>query len=186
MCKSTREMSDPDHGHWKGINDGPEDKGEDKQSDDKKILARTLSEAKSMCILSDAKTEISTVTELPPSKLKLPQLANDTTERVFPIRSVLSFDSNPSSALQTPSLDKLETPFSPFTDVLRTNGTINERIGSGFNKRPNYLARMRQERGSYSGVSPSLPIVPTLAHPFPESKSSSSNSHASPEPPSLL
>ena len=176
-------MSGPDgHGHWKVIYDGPEDKDkEDKQSDDEEILARTLSEPKSMCILSDAKTEMSTVTELHPPKLKLPQLASDTTERVFPIRSILSFDSNPSSALQTPSLDKLETAFSPFTDALKKNGTI----GVGSIKRPNYLARMRKERGSYSGVSPSLSIVPTLDNPFPESMSSSPNRCGSPETPSL-
>lgn len=167
--------------HWKVTYNGPD--GQNKKSDDKIILARTLSEPKMMCILSNAKTEISKVTELPPSKLKLPQLASETTERVFPIRSVLSFDSNPSSALQTPSLDKLESPFSPFTDVF-TNGSINEKIRAS-NKRPNYLVRMRKERGSYSGVSPSLPIVPTLAHPHQVSETCSSDARASPEAPSL-
>jgi len=146
--------------------------GDDK-SDKKEILAQALSEPKSLCILSDAKIEISTVTELPPSKLKFPQLS-DTTERIFPIRSVLSFDSNPSSALQTPSLDKLETPFSPITDAIQNNGII----GIGSIKRPNYLARMHKERGSYSEVSPSLPIVPTLGNPFPESGINSPNSRS--------
>lgn len=170
-----------DDGLWRAMYDGPEDK--DKQWDDKKTLPQTLSKPKTVCILSDAKTEISTVTEPPPAKLKLPQLSSDTTERVFPIRSVLSFDSSPSSALQTPSLDKLETPFSPFTDALR-NGSIDERI-EAFNKRPNYLLRMHKERGSYSGVSPSLPIVPTLSHPFPESEICPSDGRTSPETISL-
>ncbi|KAJ6127002.1 CheY-like superfamily [Penicillium sp. IBT 18751x] len=182
MCKLASDMKGTagDH-HWKVIYHGPEDRK--KQSDDKKVLARTLSEPKTMCILSHVKTEISTVTELPRSKLKLPQLAKETTERVFPIRSVLSFDSNPSSALQTPSLDKLETPFSPFNDVF-TNGSIDERIGAS-KKRPNYLVRMRKDRGSFSGVSPSLPIVPTLGHPFPGSEASPFNARSSPEHPTL-
>ncbi|KAI2692070.1 hypothetical protein DTO013E5_6743 [Penicillium roqueforti] len=79
--------------------------------------------------MSDNKTEVSTVAELLSPKLKLPQLGTESAERVFPVRSVVSFDSTPSSALQTPSLDKLETPISPFSDTWSA-GFSNEQAGS--------------------------------------------------------
>lgn len=79
--------------------------------------------------MSDNKTEISTVAELLFPKLKLPQLGTDSAERVFPVRSVVSFDSTPSSALQTPSLDKPETPISPFSDTWSA-GFTNEQAGT--------------------------------------------------------
>ncbi|KAJ5467106.1 hypothetical protein N7475_004858 [Penicillium sp. IBT 31633x] len=97
-------------------------------SDRRQTLARTLSLPKSMCILSGTKTEVSTVAEPVSPRLKLPQLGTETTERVFPVRSVVSFDSTSSSALQTPSLDKLETPTSPFADTW-TTGPTNEYPG---------------------------------------------------------
>lgn len=75
--------------------------------------------------MSDTKTEISSVTELLSPKLKLPQLGTETAERVFPVRSVVSFDSAPSSSLPTPSLEKLETSISPFSDA------VVEDLGSG-------------------------------------------------------
>jgi light-regulated signal transduction histidine kinase (bacteriophytochrome) len=125
-------MSSPsdikDNGDWTVIYDEQNGKNEDKLYDRRKTLARTLSISKRMCILSDTKTEISTVAELLSPKLKLPQLDNESTERVFPVRSVCSFDSTPSSALQTPSLDKLETSASPFSDTW-TGGFCNEQPG---------------------------------------------------------
>ncbi|KAJ5093735.1 CheY-like superfamily [Penicillium angulare] len=135
----------------------------------RKTLAQTLSIPKSMCILSDKKTEISTVTELASPKLKLPQLGNGTVERVFPVRSVVSFDSTPSSALQTPSLDKLESPIPPWGDSPRIN-TVDDSTGglpkgstTDINardpkpRRPNYLTRMHHQL-SLSNISPSLRV----------------------------
>ncbi|OJJ30278.1 hypothetical protein ASPWEDRAFT_121265 [Aspergillus wentii DTO 134E9] len=52
----------------------------------------------------------SSISVVIPSRLKLPQLSPDLTERVFPIRSVVSVDSNPSSAAQTPSVEQ-DSPF---------------------------------------------------------------------------
>ncbi|KAJ5720437.1 CheY-like superfamily [Penicillium malachiteum] len=141
--------------------------GQDHQhlSNDRQTLARPLSIPKSMSILSDKKTDLSTVTELVSPRLKLPKLGNDTVERVFPVRSVVSFDSTPSSALQTPSLDKLESPITPFADSVRANGTPDERTGmysrksmrdtESLPRRPNYLTRMRQQP-SLSNISPSI------------------------------
>lgn len=108
--------------------------------------------------MSDNKTEISTVAELLSPKLKLPQLGTYSAERVFPVRSVVSFDSTPSSTLQTPSLDKLETPISPFSDTWGA-GFTNEQAGcqpknppgksmnaeDGVSKRPDYLTRLHQK-----------------------------------------
>ncbi|KAJ6008483.1 CheY-like superfamily [Penicillium herquei] len=151
-----------DESEWKVIYNG-----QDHQhlSNGRQNLARTLSIPKSMCILSDKKTDLSTVTELVSQRLKLPKLGNDIVERVFPVRSVVSFDSTPSSALQTPSLDKLESPITPFADSVRANGTPDERTGiysrksvrdpESVPRRPNYLARMRQQP-SLSNISPSL------------------------------
>ncbi|CAG8420152.1 unnamed protein product [Penicillium salamii] len=114
-------MSSPtdvkDYGDWTVVHD-EDGQTENKLSDRRKTLARTLSIPKTMCIMSDTKTEISTVTELFSPKLKLPQLGNESAERVFPVRSAVSFDSTPSSALPTPSLEKLETPISPLSDTL--------------------------------------------------------------------
>ncbi|CAG7949857.1 unnamed protein product [Penicillium olsonii] len=108
-----------DNSDWTVIHDDEKDgKKETKLSERRKTLSRTLSIPKTMCIMSDTKTEISTVTELLSPKLKLPQLGDESAERVFPVRSVVSFDSTPSSALPTPSLEKLETPISPFSDTL--------------------------------------------------------------------
>lgn len=73
---------------------------------------KELSIPESMRILSDEK-ELSTVIS---TGLTLPQLSPDTAERVFPIRSVVSVDSNPSSALQTPSLEISESKASPFEE----------------------------------------------------------------------
>jgi light-regulated signal transduction histidine kinase (bacteriophytochrome) len=76
-------------------------------SDDGKVRFRKeLSIPESMRLLTDAK-DVSTVVS---SGLNLPQLSPDVTERVFPIRSVVTVDSNPSSALQTPSLE-ITSPF---------------------------------------------------------------------------
>ncbi|KGO72451.1 CheY-like superfamily [Penicillium italicum] len=130
-------MSSPydikDNGDWTVIYDDQNDydqnvKTEEKPSRRRQSLARTLSIPKTMCIMSDNKTEISTVAELLSPKLKLPQLGTDSAERVFPVRSVVSFDSTPSSALQTSSLDKLETPISPFSDTWSA-GFANEQAG---------------------------------------------------------
>ncbi|RJE25907.1 hypothetical protein PHISCL_01749 [Aspergillus sclerotialis] len=74
------------------------------------VRRKELSIPESMRILSDEKG-LSTVIS---TGLTLPQLSPDTAERVFPIRSVVSVDSNPSSALQTPSLEISESKASPF------------------------------------------------------------------------
>lgn len=76
-------------------------------------LRKELSISDSMRILSDEK-KISSVSTVISSGLTLPQLSPGTTERVFPIRSVVSVDSTPSSALQTPSLEITESKTSPF------------------------------------------------------------------------
>ena len=166
-------MSSPpdvkDYGDWTVIYDDQNDKNEDKLSNRRRTLARTLSIPKTMCILSDTKTEISTVAELLSPKLKLPQLGNESAERVFPVRSVVSFDSTPSSALQTPSLDKLETPLSPFSDTV-IGGPGNQQAGdqqkdssfkdsnpnSNASKTPDNLTRIRQ-KSDYESETSSVP-----------------------------
>ncbi|KAJ5825892.1 hypothetical protein N7474_003030 [Penicillium riverlandense] len=146
-------------GNWSIVCNEQNDK-DDKSFEDRQILARTWSVPTSICILSDTKREIPSVSELVPSKLKLPQLGSETAERVFPIRSVVSFDSNPSSALQTPSLDKLESPISPFSDAFwnstakdgkgpfQTDSSPEKDAGKGpvISKRPDYLSRMHQRK----------------------------------------
>ncbi|KAJ5702236.1 CheY-like superfamily [Penicillium malachiteum] len=151
-----------DESEWKVIYNG-----QDQQhlSNDGQTLGQTPPIPKSMRILSDKKRDLSTVTELVSQRLKLPKLGNETVERVFPVRSVVSFDSTPSSALQTPSLDKIESPITPFADSVRANGTPDERAGmysrnsmrgtESAPRRPNYLTRMRQQP-SLSNISPSL------------------------------
>ncbi|KAJ5835871.1 CheY-like superfamily [Penicillium robsamsonii] len=164
-------MSSPfdfkDNSDWMVIYDEPNDhdqndKKEEKPSGRRQSLARTLSIPNTMCIMSDNKTEISTVTELLSPKLRLPQLGTDSAERVFPVRSVVSFDSTPSSALQTPSLDKLETPISPFSDTWSA-GFADEQAGyeqknqnipgksmdaeDGVSKRPGHPTRPHQSGG---------------------------------------
>ncbi|KAJ5164441.1 uncharacterized protein N7500_006271 [Penicillium coprophilum] len=166
-----------DNGDWTVIYDDPNDddqndKKEEKPSGRRQSLARTLYISNTMCIMSDDKTEISTVAELLSPKLKLPQLGTDSAERVFPVRSVVSFDSTPSSALQTPSLDKLETSISPFSDTWSA-GITNEQADrqqknqspsgrsvnseNGVSNRPDYLTRLHQKSGggreTYQGQS---------------------------------
>ncbi|CAI7605737.1 unnamed protein product [Penicillium viridicatum] len=171
-------MSSPsdikDNGDWMVIyddrnEDDQNDKKDEKPSRRRQSLARTLSIPKTMCIMSDNKTEISTVAELLSPKLKLPQLGIGSAERVFPVRSVVSFDSTPSSALQTPSLDKLETPISPFSDTWSA-GFTNEQAASqqnnppgkstnavdGAPNRPDSLVRLHQNSGGGSEISPLL------------------------------
>lgn len=147
---------------WKIIYNGQED-SEDGLVDGKTTLARTLSVPKSMCILSDTKNEISTVTELFSPKLKLPMLTNDTVERVFPVRSVVSFDSTPSSALQTPSLDKLESTVSPFSDAVRNDETVGKLAKDARDRdvasRPDHLCRMHQQNRDSTGTPPTLSTV---------------------------
>ncbi|KAJ5913937.1 hypothetical protein N7504_002820, partial [Penicillium tannophilum] len=174
MCWSPRNdlsspVSPPNESEWKVTFNGEED-AQDRVSNGRRILARTLSIPKTMCILSDKKTEISTVTEVTSPKMKLPELGSDTMERVFPVRSVVSFDSTLSPALQTPSLDKLESPFPqpPFSETFPTNESVDSPSG-GFQKmptrdtidgdlaprRPNHLARMHSQL-SLSNISPLL------------------------------
>ncbi|KAJ5196276.1 hypothetical protein N7449_006755 [Penicillium cf. viridicatum] len=171
-------MSSPsdikENGGWMVIYDDQKEddqngKREEKASGRRQSLARTLSIPKTMCIMSDNKTEISTVAELLSPNLKLPQLGTDSAERVFPVRSVVSFDSTPSSALQTPSLDKLETPVSPFSDTWSA-GFTNEQAASqqknppgksmdaedGAPKRPDSLVRLHQKSGGGCEISPVL------------------------------
>ncbi|KAJ5173341.1 hypothetical protein N7492_005934 [Penicillium capsulatum] len=148
---------------WNVIYNGQED-SEDGQLDGKTTLARTLSVPRSMCILSDTKNEISTITEIPPPKLKLPLLNDDTIERVFPVRSVVSFDSTPSSALQTPSLDKLESTVSPFVDATQTDDTLAAKLKKdpregNLLSRPDHLSRMHQQSRDSTGTPPTLSTI---------------------------
>ncbi|KAJ5773069.1 hypothetical protein N7457_007965 [Penicillium paradoxum] len=182
-------MSSPsevkDYGDWTVIyddqnSDDHSSKKEERLADRRQTLARTLSIPKSMCILSDNKTEVSTVAELLSPRLKLPQLGTESAERVFPVRSVVSFDSTPSSALQTPSLDKLETPISPFSDTWTATST-NEQTscqqrsppGNGMNaendasKRPDHLTQLHQKSYGGSGFS-SVPKEKSISSPNPE------------------
>ncbi|KAJ5612772.1 hypothetical protein N7510_005966 [Penicillium lagena] len=176
-------------GNWSIVHNEQNEK-DDKSAEDRRTLARTWSVPKSMCILSDTKTEMPSVPELLPSKLRLPHLGSETAERVFPIRSVVSFDSNPSSALHTPSLDKLESPISPFSDAFWTSTTDDQKgtaqtassrekdtdHGPVASKRPDYLSRMHQKKTSLESTlselakgstpgSPSFPQIGTLASP---------------------
>lgn len=82
-------------------------------ADSKARFPEGLSIPESMRILSDTKGLSSMSTAISPG-LNLPQLSPDTTERVFPIRSVVTLDSGSSSALQTPSLEISETKTFPF------------------------------------------------------------------------
>ncbi|KAJ5671972.1 hypothetical protein N7507_001099 [Penicillium longicatenatum] len=155
---------------WKVNYDGKDQK---QVSDGRRILARTLSLPKTMCILSDKKTEISTVTELASPKIKLPRLGNDIVERVFPVRSVVSFDRT-LSPLQTPSLDTSDSPFPqlPLEDTPQMNGTVDDPYGRSYKSptrgtrdlepaptRPNYLARMHSQL-SLSNISPLISRLP--------------------------
>ncbi|OQE13997.1 hypothetical protein PENFLA_c041G03009 [Penicillium flavigenum] len=171
-------MSSPsdikDNGDWTVIYDDQNEeekisRKEEKPSWRRQSLAKTLSIPKTMCIMSDNKTEISTVAELLSPKLKLPQLGIHSAERVFPVRSVVSIDSTPSSALQTPSLDKLETPISPFSDT-RSAGSTNEQVGpqhkntpgkgmnaeEGVPRGPDYPTRLHQKSDGGSEISSTL------------------------------
>jgi hypothetical protein len=165
-------MSEPDeaknNGGWKAIFKGQG------VSVEKKAGRRTFSLPK-FSISSDQKTETPTVMELPSRELnlELPQLGSETTERVFPIRSVVFFDSNPSSALQTPSLDKLESPISPFSEAFRRSSLANDSaptLTDGDNNeeqhitRPDYLSQMHEQSQRIVGRSPSS-RVPTLSRP---------------------
>ncbi|KAJ6049762.1 uncharacterized protein N7446_006911 [Penicillium canescens] len=155
-----------DHSDWRVIYKDDNGKKQDQLSHNRQTLARTLSIPKTMCILSDTKTEISTVAELPSPKLKLPQLGNDSAERIFPVRSALSFDSTPSSALPTPSTEKLETPISPFSDTWTGNfsnenanfqptiAAVKESIGQEALKRPDSLAKLHKSSNCETGYSP--------------------------------
>lgn len=162
------------HGDWKIVY-GSHNEQDERVADGRETLAHTLSIPNSMCILSDPKTETPIVTELDPPKLKLPQLGSETIERVFPVRSILSFDSTPSSALQTPSIvDKLESPFSPFSEGSRASESLDEKpktqlnqppheLGdrSGESKRPNFLARLREQRYELGDNSKSTLTLPS-------------------------
>ncbi|KAJ5168567.1 uncharacterized protein N7482_004161 [Penicillium canariense] len=169
----SRSVEAKDYGDWKVIYNGQGGNG-DALSEGRKASSPAVSVPKSIGILSDNKTEIPTVTELPSSKLKLPQLDNDITERVFPVRSVVSFDSTPSSALQTPSLDKLESPILPFSDALRKSSLASEILmkqptgdadGEKPATRPKYLSLMHEQRRDHPDLSSSS-AVPTLSHPI--------------------
>ncbi|OGE51601.1 hypothetical protein PENARI_c013G10006 [Penicillium arizonense] len=154
-----------DHSDWTVIYNDDNGKKQDQLSHNRKTLARTLSIPKTMCILSDTKTEISTVAELPSPKLKLPQLGHDSAERIFPVRSALSFDSTPSSALPTPSIEKHETPISPFSDTWTGNfgnenanfqptiAAVKESIGQEALKRPDSLAKLHKSSNCETGYS---------------------------------
>lgn len=161
------------NGSWKVFFKGQREDG-DKQSGENKEAARPFP-VPNFSLSSDKKTEAPKVTEIPSSELKLelPQLGSDTTERVFPVRSVVSFDSNPSSALQTPSLDKLESPISPFSDAFRRSSLANDSDPKQANgdtdeeqrvTRPDYLSQMHEQRQRLAGMFPSSK-VPTLSDP---------------------
>lgn len=80
---------------------------------------RGLSMSGSMQMLSDTRHELSKISALLSPGLKLPRLSPDTTERVFPIRSVVSLDSPSLSSQQSPPLEKAECLFSPPTESFR-------------------------------------------------------------------
>ncbi|KAJ5090151.1 hypothetical protein N7532_008835 [Penicillium argentinense] len=176
------------HDDCRAVNND-QDEQDDRATDSRQTLARTLSIPQSMCILSDTKPEIPTVTELDPPKLKLPQLGSDSIEKVFPVRSVLSFDSTPSSAIQTPPLDKLESPLSPFSDAVRVNGLFDEKSRTRpsqpptaepneptrASRRPNYLSRLREQKHELSGYPSPLSTLPIRKHRPSENTSFSSN-----------
>lgn len=83
---------------------------------DQAPLRKELVIPESLRILTDPRHSISTLSTAISSGLKLPQLSPDTTERVFPISSVVSVDTSaPSSTQQTPSLDSSEWQTSPFS-----------------------------------------------------------------------
>lgn len=87
-------------------------------------LRKMLSIPESLRILTDPAQDLFSLPTTFPSGLKLPQLSPDTTERVFPIRSVVSVDSStPSSTLQTPSLESSERQISPFSEISSTFST---------------------------------------------------------------
>ena len=72
-----------------------------------------LSIPDSMRILAEAKNGLPSISSVQSPGLSLPKLSPDTTERVFPIRSVVSVDS-PTPTLLTPSLEITESKPSPF------------------------------------------------------------------------
>lgn len=72
----------------------------------------------SLRVLTDPRENVPVLSTALASGLKLPQLSPDSTERVFPIRSVVSIDSSaPSSTRQTPSLESSEWLVSPMSDA---------------------------------------------------------------------
>ena len=72
----------------------------------------------SLRVLTDPRYNVPALSTAIASGLKLPQLSPDTTERAFPIRSVVSIDSSaPSSTRQTPSLESSEWQISPISDA---------------------------------------------------------------------
>lgn len=94
-------------------------------------LRKMLSIPESLRILTDPAQDLFSLPTVFPSGLKLPQLSPDTTERVFPIRSVVSVDSStPSSTLQTPSLESSERQISPFSEISSTFSIGRDRSNS--------------------------------------------------------
>lgn len=94
-------------------------------------LRKMLSIPESLRIMTDPGQDLFALSTVMPAGLKLPQMSPDTTERVFPIRSVVSVDSStPSSALQTPPLESSETQISPFSEVSSAFSTGRDRSSS--------------------------------------------------------
>ncbi|KAJ5899360.1 CheY-like superfamily [Penicillium taxi] len=111
------------------------------------------------------------------SELKLPQLSDNIVERLFPVRSVISFDSK-SSALHTPPLDKLQSPTSPILgahqkkklagdksevseEILTVKSSKTYGDERAIPKRPAYSTRMDLPKRKFSGSSSSS-VLPTL------------------------
>lgn len=182
------EMSESDeaknNGGWKAIF-----KGQGEKESAQKFYFPKLS------ISSDKKTETPTVTELPLQELKLelPQLGSETTERIFPVRSMVSYDSNHSSTLHTPSLDRLECAISPFSEAFRRSSLANDSVPKQTNgdtneekriTRPDYLTQMHEQSERLAGMSP-FSRVPTLSRPASKNDillSSNKNSNQSAGP----
>ncbi|KAI2794629.1 hypothetical protein POX_a01228 [Penicillium oxalicum] len=121
---------------------------------------------------SESKTGDAKVTELQVDELEgeLPQLSSETTERVFPVRSLVSVDSASSSILPTPSLDSLETNVSPFSEAFKRSALVNDdgsksgsQDGCKYQQaaRPTYLTQMHEQKQRLAGISSSSG-VPTI------------------------
>ncbi|EAW06619.1 putative sensor histidine kinase/response regulator [Aspergillus clavatus NRRL 1] len=85
---------------------------------------RQISLPEPLRIATNTAEDSSTTSPATITTLKLPRLSPGTAERVFPISSVVSLDSTPSSAFQTPPFETYENRDSPSTE--RQPNILNE------------------------------------------------------------